>query len=233
MPTTNYPSPESSRTGADTVYLSEKTPDTTAELVRERLRSMPVLPPELLELADVDRDLTEEEIIRIFNHIPLFVVADDEDIVRRALVRGLKSYTGKGGKEVRELTGTNATESVSDLCRTKSNELPIITCKDGAQAEAVLREIGLQGIPSGVIVMDDVMPEKAGLEVLRECNSEVPPGFSRILQSGYVGSLKTGTEIDDATREGSMDSFVPKPYRMISAHSVYAKSFLRRQRRGN
>jgi len=194
--------------------------------MRDKVAFLPTIDPALLALADVDRDLTVEEAREVLEQIPLIVHADDEEMIRRTMVRFMARIK-QGGMET-----ISDTYDSSELSPNVPGQLQVLLGKTGKEAEDHLKSLANQTeMNRGLIIFDNNMHTgKTGLELIREYGSKLPPAFACVLQSGDADHA-TLDSIRKAKEEGSLDAFLQKPVMPETARTQYMKAYLRRQRK--
>lgn len=134
------------------------------------------------ELALLDRELTIEEIKTVFDHVPLIVLADDLPLIQKMALDVVRR-TRQDKNAVVGLRG-NMTQCFDAAQEFNGAKLPMIFCDDGMQAREAVQIICERDIPSGIVALDESMGGPTGMSIFNEFNEEIPPGMTKILQSG-------------------------------------------------
>lgn len=151
-------------------------------------------------LADLDRDLNEEEVARVLREFAILVLADDEVFVRKA-VRGI----------------------IGDVRDSDEPKLPSVECRNGIEAENALKTAAQDQIQNGLFIFDNYMGGPTGLEVYRKHGRQLHPSNLRVLLSG-----KLPPENKASIKEGHLDLAVNKPPGMHEFCHAIAQTYLKK-----
>jgi len=193
-------------------------PNTSDELLKgqsgEDLQS-----PSLAELSDLNRELTQGEIKAVFEHVPLIVLADDVEPIRR-MALGVVRMVSQNRSRVVDLRG-NMAQCFDAAKEYNGAKLPMILCNDGNQAREAVQIICERGIPSGIVALDESMGGPRGMSIFKEFNEKIPPKIVKILQSSNPPD-DTKACLEAGIVDASVDKFG------IEAIPTVARAYLRR-----
>ena len=157
------------------------------------------------ETYSLETPLSPETATRIFERIPLFVLADDDPIMLRTIFRIIKVNRNKGS-EITKFEG-DMTQCFDALPKTEDNTLPIITCTSGAQAKEATLLVEERQINDGVYVFDNIMGTPFGLEIFKRMAADNErPRIARVL---FSGSLPEDDQ--ELIENGTLDGAIAKP----------------------
>ena len=175
----------------------------------------------LADLARVDRTLTREEVATVLNHVPLFVLADDEEAILKAVAR-IVTEGRQGIGSVVKLDG-DIQQCFDALPKMEAGHLPIVLCHDGAQAETAARIVCERQIGESVLIFDQQMGFPKGFDVFMGLNGKFPPTTTRVLHSATLPQ-----DIKECIEAGILDVTLAKPMNSAEMREKIAQAHLRR-----
>lgn len=156
----------------------------------------------LAGLASLDKKLTEDQVDFVFSKIPLFVLADDDPGVLRAVARVVK-------------------RSRKDI-----SELSVITCDNGGEAQEAAQAACNGGATDGVFIFDDLMGSPHGLQIYMDLadGEQQHPRIARVLFSGTLPE-----DIGKYVDEGVIDVAIGKPLDPNALQAAIVRAYLKAQ----
>lgn len=160
---------------------------------------------QLMPLAEPGRSLSREELKAVLEQIPLLVVADGEQDIRRVILRQLR----RTSSQPLDLVTSDVSKSFAELLKTEVLPSFPIVCEESQQTREALQNILIHNFDRGVLVFGDIKGNRSGLDLFRDYANVMPQGIARVLYSASPPAnlemhLKDGT-IDAGMQKGTHD----------------------------
>lgn len=180
---------------------------------------------ELHAFADLVRmgiSLTREDVDKVFAQVPLIVLADDDDMMREILYLAVTDGRQKA-RSIAQKEGDMA-KCFDDLKNVEPDELPVILCHDGLQAETATQILCERQIGNGLLVFDHQMGFPRGLDIFQKLNGKFPSTTTRAL---FSGNPPANTQ--ECLKKGMLDVSLPKPPRNLDdMRAQIAEAYLKK-----
>lgn len=163
--------------------------------------------------------LSKEEAIKIFNQVRLFVLADDEPCIQRAVARVIAGHR----RDIHTLNADRM-EAGFEIAADRTSPPAMLLLKNGEEArQAALLAIRTQ-ISDALFIFDRNMGHPSGLDIFKEFDKDLPPHLARVLFSGNIPS-----DYVACLEAGILDAAILKPMESNDAfRSEIAKAYLKR-----
>lgn len=198
------------------------TPPPSAVENTDRTSSLPAAPQvlSLEQMAVLNRELTRNEIKEILDQVPLYVIADDDELIREVTIACI---TDNDQTHMARFERGDTEQHFDAIARLDKSIKPFVLCSNGRRAEEVTRIICHRGVQSGVLLFDHKMGCPEGLDIFRGFHKELPSGMTRILQSGTMPY-----DIEECLRKSVLDEAILKPVYIDELRLKVAQAFLKR-----
>lgn len=175
----------------------------------------------IAQLARVGCELTREQVDQVLNRVPLLVLADDEPGLRD-LFFDVMTMSRERTDAIVKLEGEmpKCFDALADM---KPDQLPVVLCHDGAQAEVATRILCERQIGNGLLMFDHKMGFPRGLDIFKQLNGSFPHTTTRALISGTMPP-----DTDACIRSNVIDLAIPKPARLDPMRTSIATAYLRK-----
>jgi len=139
-----------------------------------------------VDLSRVEAESVRKDIGSILERVPFIVLAEDDDLVRKSIIRTLSSFKGRGLSKLLKLD-SSVQESFEKLNKIPTDQLPIIICRTPQDAEEAAKIISeVKGFYDGLMIYDHCLGAgPTGMDIFKRYHEGLPPSIHRILQTSH------------------------------------------------
>lgn len=165
--------------------------------------------------------LSRKDVDAVLRRVPLLVLADDEPMLRKIFFE-IMTMSRDNTQSIVKLEGDiqNCFNALPDM---KPEQLPVILCHDGQQAEQATTILCERQIGKGLLMFDHKMGYPRGLDIFKKLNGSFPHTTTRALISGTMPP-----DTNACIRSNIIDVAIPKPPSLDGMRAELARAYLRK-----